>query len=107
MNAIQKRYGTVLRIYDHGVRGSADRFTLIPPRWAKDYRENSGLWFGFGCDANPFHPQGIGMHGQTMPGNHLGQRIHWKALPDQVKRYARQSFPEFCPLENDETENAE
>ena len=94
-----KLYGTVLRIYDNGGR-SADRYTLIPPRWAgAEYRERSGLWVCFGCNSEPFHPQGIGMYSSAAPGPHLGRRIAWSALPPDVQRAARKSFPDFCPPE--------
>ena len=98
-NATVARYGAALRMYDNGGR-SADRFTLIPPRWAAaQYREPSGLWLCFGCNSEPFHPQGIGMYDSAAPGQHLGRRIGWDALPPDVQRAARQSFPEFCPRE--------
>lgn len=99
MPTITQRYGTTLRLYDNGGR-SADRYTIVPPRWAgEDYRERGGLWSAFGCNAEPFHPQGIGMHCSAAPGPHLGRRIRWADLPADVQRAARQSFPEFAPVE--------
>lgn len=92
---IVERYGTVLRCYDNGGR-SFDRYTIIPPRWAKDYRERRpGSWAAIGSSENPFHPQGFGMHVTATPGPHLGKRIAWADLPPDVQRFARQSFPEF------------
>ena len=90
------RYGTVLRIYDNGGR-SFDRYTIIPPRWARDYRERGFCWECIGASSNPFAPQGFGMHVSAMPGPHLGRRIHWDKLPADVQRFARQSFEEFAP----------
>lgn len=95
-----ERYGATLRIYDNGGK-SYDRYTMIPPRWAHSYREQNrfGLFEAIGASENPFHPQGFGQHVTATPGPHLGQRIHWDALPVDVQRFARQSFPEFCPAE--------
>ena len=97
MNAILARYGTVLRCYDNGGR-SADRYTIIPPRWAADYRERDRLlWTALTANAEPFHPQGIGMTVTAMPGAHLGRRVRWAELPADVQKFARQSFPEYAP----------
>lgn len=93
---IADRYGTVLRCYDNGGKTS-DRYTILPPRWAKDYRERSRLWTAIGANAFPFHPQGIGMHVTAQAGPHLGRRISWDALPTDVQCFARQSFPGFTP----------
>lgn len=99
MNAIEKRYGTVLRCYDNGGK-SFDQFTIIPPRWANDYREREpSTWAAIAASAvpGPFHPQGFGQHVSAMPGPHLGRRIRWDELPADVQRFARQAFPEYAP----------
>lgn len=91
------RYGTILRCYDNGGK-TCDRYTIIPPRWAgKEWRERNGSWQAIGCNDEPFHPQGIGMHVSAMPGPHLGRRVSWESLPADVQRFARQSFPDFAP----------
>lgn len=100
MKAIIARYGTVLRCYDNGGR-SLDRYTIIPPRWAgRDYRERSDAWCAIGSCDRPFHPQGFGQHCSAAPGPHLGKRIHWRDLPADVQRFARQAFSEFAPIED-------
>lgn len=109
MNATVKRYGTVLRCYDNEGR-SFDRYTIIPPRWANEYRnssengwragagENRYAFDGIASSVDPFHPQGFGMHvSGIMPGPHLGRRVRWDDLPADVQRFARQSFPEYAP----------
>lgn len=97
MNAIVARYGTALRIYDDGGK-TWDRYTIIPPRWARECRERApGTWTAIGASANPFHPQGYGQHVSATPGPHLGKRIAWADLPPDVQRFARQSFPEYAP----------
>lgn len=97
---IMERYGTVLRCYDNG-GNTADRYTIIPPRWAHEYTQddlyNGRLFNSIGCNAAPFHPQGIGMHLLSAPGPHLGRRVHWSTLPADVQRFARQAFPEYAP----------
>lgn len=96
MNAIEKRYGTVLRVYDNNGR-SFDQFTIIPPRWAKEYVNRDRSFSAIGSSQDPFHPMGFGMHVDATPGPHLGKRIQWNDLPEKVKSFARQSFPEYCP----------
>lgn len=90
------RYGTTLRIYDNGGR-SFDRYTIIPPRWARDYRERGMLWDCIAASQNPFNPQGFGQSTTAMPGSHLGRRTHWDQLPADVQKFARQSYPELAP----------
>ena len=96
MNTILQRYGTVLRCFDNGGK-SADRYTIVPPRWAgAEYREGS-YWLCISANREPFHPQGIGMSGSCTPGPHLGKRVTWQDLPADVQRFARKCFPEFAP----------
>jgi hypothetical protein len=86
----------VLRCYDNGGK-TADRYTIIPPRWAREYCPAWFAWDCIGASAEPFHPQGCGQHGSATPGPHLGRRIHWNALPSDVQQFARQSFSEYAP----------
>ena len=93
---ISDRYGTVLRCYDAGER-YADRYTIIPPRWSKEYRYR-GAWQAIGANAEPFHPLGIGYHCEVAtPNPGIGKRVRWDDLPVDVQRFARQSFPEYAP----------
>lgn len=97
MTKTEARYGTVLRLYDNGGK-TTDRYTIIPPRWASEYQERTpGVWEALGASDTPFAPQGFGMVVTAVPGKHLGKRINWNALPDQVKRFARQCYPEYSP----------
>ena len=93
---IIERYGTVLRLWD--APKYVDRYTIMPPRWARDYREARGF-LTLGCSAEPFHPQGVGQHSTAIAGSHLGRRIRWADLPADVQRAARNSFPEYAPKE--------
>lgn len=95
--SILARYGTVLRCYDDGGR-TFDRYTIIPPRWAREYRERApGQFTAIGASENPFHPQGFGQHVAATPGPHLGRRVAWSDIPPNVQAFARQSFPEYAP----------
>lgn len=73
-----------------------DRYTIIPPRWASEYREGLA-WCALACSSEPFY--GIGMHVTAAPGLHLGKRVKWDDLPEPVQRFARLEFPEYAPLQ--------
>ncbi|MBB4861510.1 hypothetical protein HNP46_000321 [Pseudomonas nitritireducens] len=94
--SIVERYGCTLRIYDNG-GASYDRYTMVPPRWAKEYRDRNGDFESITSNEHPFHPTGFGQHCTAEPGPHLGKRIHWDMLPPDAQRFARQDYPEFCP----------
>lgn len=93
---IADRYGTVLRIYDNGGK-TCDRYTIIPPRWAKEYRMWNGLFECIASSDEPFHPQGFGQSTSAWPSPRLGKRIRWSQLPQDVQKFARQTFPEYAP----------
>lgn len=92
------RYGTVLRIFDNNGK-SFDRYTICPPRWANEYRNelDRRLFEVIGSSDSPFHPQGFGQHTMAMVGSHLGKRIKWENLPVDVQKFATQNFPEYAP----------
>lgn len=90
-----KRYGTNLRIYDNGGK-TFDRFTILPPRHARQYREGKpGTWSGIGSSLDPYHPQGFGMWITASPGHWLGVRVRISDVSESVVRFIRASFPEF------------
>lgn len=113
--ATMKRYGTVLRCYDNGGvssrskrGGSVDRYTIIPPRYAHEYRcsvengqshgtANRRLFTAIGSSADPYFALGVGLVITAMPGRHLGKRIKWDDLPKDVQTFARDVFPEYAP----------
>ena len=75
------------RIFDAG-EGFADRYTIA----FKGYRvDGYGMVYPYLASGNdPFHPQGFGQHGESrefLTGKHLGKRIEFESLPDQVKRF--------------------
>lgn len=103
--ATMQRYGTVLRCYDNGglsgrsKRGSADRYTIVPPKHAHECRCSADrrLFTAIGSSADPYFALGIGLVTTAMPGPHLGKRIKWDDLPKDVQTFAREVFPEYAP----------
>lgn len=92
-----------LRIYDNGGK-TLDRFTILPPRSAADYRgdgaKNWGApwgWAALGASEFPYSPGGFGQHVTATPGRHLGRRIGWDALPRDVRLFCYAALPEFVP----------
>ena len=73
-----------------------DRYTIMPPKEAREYRQNNGTYLCLCCDDHPYHPLGIGMSGTASYGPHLGQKISFDSLPDNVKQLSRLFFPMFC-----------
>lgn len=93
------------RFYDNGE--SADRYTAVylAPMIQKDGTRYTPDCFSYvGMDANPFHPQGFGQHGESDRGpvdfphcrlgrrNHLGKRIRFADLPPDCQRLVVQDL---------------
>lgn len=77
----------VCRVFDAG-ESFADRYTIA----FKGYRvKGYGMVYPYLASGNdPFHPQGFGQHGESrefLTGKHLGKRVEFESLPDQVKRF--------------------
>ena len=86
-----------LRCWDNGGK-TIDRYTVLPPRgtagrdlWRKGKKVTTVLE-GIGACALPFHQQGFGQTVEATPGDHLGKRIKFEALPGDVQRFARRHF---------------
>ena len=90
-----------IRCYDNGGE-TADRYTVVFTRTGHK-RGMRGRCFYLGMNAEPFHPQGIGQHGEAegmidRPSyGHLGKRIAFEALPEECKRCVRQTYAELWP----------
>lgn len=62
----------------------------------KGCRSQRGMVYPYlGCNDAPFHPQGIGYHGESerfLTGKSLGKRVRFESLPEQVQRFILQSI---------------
>ena len=91
-----------IRCYDTG--GVADRYTVV---YMREWRHQSSYGYGaesctrcygpklyqyIGMSGAPFHPQGIGQHGEARIGRHLGKRIPFTTLPQDCKRAVLQDL---------------
>lgn len=98
----RKDYGCPLRIWDNGGK-TADRYTILPPRSQRAmrrFRNAAGAWEGIRAATWAAHPA-TRRECCVIPGPHLGRRITWQELPEQVQQFARQVFPEYCPVSGD------
>jgi len=75
---------------------SIDRYTVV---YTGQYtRRTGGSHWYLRMSASPFHPQGVGMHGEhSCPIDwptygHIGKRIDFATLPDDCQRLARQTY---------------
>lgn len=77
-----------IRCYDNGGK-SADRYTVV---YMDEPERTPNLYAARGMNAEPFHPQGIGMCCTAMPGRHLGRRIAFEELPADCQKLVRQDL---------------
>ena len=77
-----------LRIYDNGGK-TLDRYTAV---FMDRPERRAGLFEALGFNCAPFHPQGIGLHCQAMPGRHLGRRIELDDLPADARQFVMQNL---------------
>lgn len=102
-----------VRCYDN--EKTADRFTVV---YTGNYRGDGKIfakgWFQYcGMSADPFHPQGIGQHGenpQQIDVNksgfapaigrrcHLGKRIPFNQLPSDCQKLVLQDYKKIWGL---------
>jgi len=92
--------------YDDGGK-SADRYTIV---FTGRYRKVGESFLYIGANAYPFHPQGIGMHGESPTQidwptyGHLGKKIPFDKLPEDVQRMTLDTYRSIWGL--DETPKA-
>lgn len=90
-----------IRCYDNGgpekENGTYDRYTVC---YTGNYAGKSKGWHEYvGMSGAPFHPQGIGLHGQTefrpcdRPSyGHLGKKIKFTDLPKDCQTLVMQDY---------------
>jgi hypothetical protein len=74
-----------IRIFDNGGK-TADRYSVIYLDEPQGSGQYGTLYAGVGMSSNPFHPQGVGMHGEFLPGKHLGKKIAFSVLPADCQK---------------------
>ncbi len=83
----------VCRIWDTGPDGPVDRYTIAFKGWRL---AGHGMVYPYlAANDAPFHPLGFGQHGESrtfLTGRHLGRRIRFDDLPDQVQRFVLQNI---------------
>ena len=83
----------VCRIFDAEGQGYADRYTIA---FKAKRHARHGLYYPYlSANAYPFHPQGIGMHGQSvhfLTGRCLGKRITFEQCPADVQKFILQNI---------------
>lgn len=73
-------------VYDDGGK-TCERYTVCFLETSFVQRATGRKAYVFvGMSQNPFHPQGIGQHGECEIGRHLGKRIRFADLPEDCKR---------------------
>lgn len=84
-----------IRCYDNGGQ-TADRYTVV---FTGGYRKKtSGSFWYLGMSCAPFHPQGIGMHGESdvqidRPAySHLGKKIQFGQMTADAQVAAMQTY---------------
>lgn len=88
-----------IRCYDSGPDGSADRYTVVYTR------SGDGRCYYVGMSGSPFHPQGVGMHGEhdsmidRPTYGHLGKRIKFADLPEDCQKLVLRDYKETWKLQ--------
>lgn len=77
-----------LRIYDNGGK-TFDRYTVV---FLDRPERTPGLFEALAASIYPFHPQGFGQHVTAAPGRHLGRRVRFESLPEDVRRFVTQNL---------------
>lgn len=96
-----------IRCYDNGgpdaKDGSIDRYTVV---YTGNYKKNErGGCFYVGMNCAPFHPQGVGQHGEAnhiidRPSyGHLGKKIAFKDLPEDCQSLVISDYKGLWNLE--------
>lgn len=79
----------VLSVYDTGPESTSDRYTVVlsPQRgWQKELR---GAYQCIALSSNPNSPQGFSQFSSCMLGKHLGRRVEWSTLPQNIRDHIK------------------
>jgi hypothetical protein len=93
-----------VRCYDNNGK-SFDRYTIV---FTGRYRRKTlGSCLYLGASAHPFHPQGLGQHGESpsvidFPSySHLGRKVLFDALPEDVQAFVRSTYTDLWNLKKE------
>lgn len=81
----------VLGVYDSWEK-TADRYTVV---YSSFESRGAHFWPYVAMSASPFHPQGIGQHGETgarLGSRECGKTINFADLPADCKRLVAQDL---------------
>lgn len=91
-----------IRCYDSGPDEGADRYTVV---YTGRYQHDGCGYFYVGMSGSPFHPQGVGYHGEHPYGSidrptygHLGKKIKYDDLPDDCKKLVLSDYLDLWGL---------
>lgn len=79
------RYTVTFEVYNE----HTGKWEIFSEGWNVDASENDSSYQKICClcmNNNPFHPQGFGQSSTCVEGRHLGKRVKYSALPEQVKK---------------------
>lgn len=101
-----------IRVYD--LPNTADRYTVVFSKKATRYADGTRTFDYIGMSSMPFHPQGIGQHGESKwhpvdrNGSawppaigrkcHLGTRIRFEDLPADCQKLVLSDYKELWQL---------
>ena len=99
-----------VRCYDNGGK-TQDRYTVV---FTGHYTHKTGRQHIYlGMSENPFHPLGIGAHGENHAQidypvySHLGKKIKFDNLPDECKKCVNQTYLYLWNFEDENGQSIE
>jgi len=78
-----------------------DRYTIV---FTGNFPGRGGRCYYLASSEFPFHPQGFGQHGESPDiidrpkYSHLGNKVKYSDLPEQVKKFICQEYEDFWNL---------
>lgn len=74
-----------IRIYDNDGQ-TFDRYTVVDLNQVERPSPDGTIYAALGLSRDPFNPLGFCQHCTAIPGKHLGRRVRFEALPDDVQQ---------------------
>lgn len=89
-----------IRLYDNQGE-TIDRYTCV---FTGRYEGSKDQKIYLGMSSDPFHPMGVGMHGESETPidregySHLGKKVKFEDIPEQVKKCILQTYTDLWDL---------